>query len=159
MTDESFPDEWTEETQLSLREDPDGYVELSVGPAPGTGESLRAYPLAVLLSPETARRLARAVTLTTFRLEGEDVTDAVPEPCPDTAKPCVTDCPLRRACRDSALEDIYRADLEDGTHPPTLSPMVLELSPEERFLEARELAGPAASLDDVLRLAAFLKEG
>ncbi|GHG80779.1 hypothetical protein [Streptomyces griseocarneus] len=51
------------------------------------------------------------------------------------------------------MEDLFRAPAvvdfaDDGE----------AISREERFLGARELAGPAASLDDVLKLARFLEE-
>ncbi|MEU7200241.1 hypothetical protein [Streptomyces sp. NPDC045470] len=153
---ESYPCEWDGENQLSVSEDPDGYVELIVGPVP-YGDECPGYYEVVRLTPETARHLARAVTLTTFRLEGEEMSDAVPEPCPDTNKPCGKDCPLRRACHDSALEDVHRASLTDGSAPPVRYATPHRTTAADRFRAARDLAGPAADLDAVFRVADYLK--
>ncbi|WP_411140081.1 hypothetical protein [Streptomyces sp. x-80] len=155
---ETYECEWDGKTQLSVSEDPDGYVELAVGPVADPDDHPRDNR-GVLLTPDTARRLARTVTLTTFSLEGEDISDAVPEPCPDSNKPCAVDCPLRRTCHETALDDVPRASLDDGTAPPLHYPAGAEPTAAESFLAARKLAGPAASLDDVLRVADYLKGG
>ncbi|WP_338932661.1 hypothetical protein WEB32_29800 [Streptomyces netropsis] len=163
---EKFTCDYDPDTELTVQADPDGFVEITTEEPPTPlvpGIAVAAY-----LTPETARRFARAITLASFAVEGEDVSDvlraeaeamaetmdtgAPSEPCPETDERCDPLCSARAECGKAALEDLFRspvlADFTDGA----------DVSPGERFLCARELAGPAASLDDVLKLARYLEE-
>lgn len=145
----------------------DGFVDITTEDS-GTAREL-ATALALYLTPENARRFARAVTLASFAVEGEDVADVVKaaedmkdtmdtgapsEPCPDTNDGCDPLCSARAECHRVAMEDLFQ---EPDTEPV---PYALVDEHEDRadaFLAAREVAGPAASLDDVLTLAAYLE--
>ncbi|MEU5301171.1 hypothetical protein ACH4YO_06960 [Streptomyces noursei] len=113
------------------------------------GQDVTTY---VYLAPETARRFARSVTLASIAADGETVPTApeerTVEPCPNDNAACRADCGARSACHREAMADLFRSvepDTGDG-----------EFTREELFLAARELAGPAAGLDDVLKVAAYL---
>ncbi|KIZ17307.1 hypothetical protein [Streptomyces natalensis] len=162
---EAFNCEYDPDVELKVRQDPDGFVEISVeDPTPpgAPGVSLAAY-----LKPESARRFARAVTLASFEVEGEPLDDVLQgealaiketmetgspsEPCPETNHRCDPMCSARAECHRSAMKDLFRS--------PDKSVVFTDEMGNERaeaFLAARELAGPAANLDDVLTLADYL---
>ncbi|MGW1840357.1 hypothetical protein [Streptomyces sp. NPDC002067] len=135
-------------TEGTVRPDPDGYVELVLRDV-GVGRE----PKVLHLEPEDARRFARAVTLASFDAEGVDVSDALRTAigpgagaCPKGDGPCGARHPDRLAWRGKEGEDTT------PPHRPAEGPA----GPRDRFLAARKLAGPAAHLDDVLKLAAYL---
>ncbi|MGK5729817.1 hypothetical protein [Streptomyces sp. URMC 124] len=163
---EKFACDYDPDTELTVRADPDGYVEIAT--EEGETPLVPGMCTAAYLRPEAARVLARAITLASLTVEGDDVSDALEgeaeamretmdtgapsEPCPETDEGCDPLCASRAECGKAALADLFR--------PPAVVDFTdnVELSPEERFLDARELAGPAASLDDVLKLARYLAE-
>ncbi|MFE9396812.1 hypothetical protein [Streptomyces flavidovirens] len=160
---ETFECDWDGSSAVEVRHD-DSHVEIRVAELEGGDEFLLAY-----LAPETARRFARSVTLASFAVEGEEVADVVKaaedmkdtmdtgapsEPCPETNDGCDPLCSARPECHASAMRDLFQ---EPDTEPV---PYALVDEHEDRadaFLAARELAGPAANLDDVLKLAQFLE--
>ncbi|MGW2633792.1 hypothetical protein ACWC2K_31295 [Streptomyces chattanoogensis] len=162
---ETFNCDYEPGAQLAVRQDPEGFVEITVDAPTVPGAPDMA--LAAYLKPEAARRFAMAVTLASFAVDGEPMGDALQAealalkettetgyrsvPCPETNEGCDSVCSARPECHQAAIEDLFRA--APDPQPADPEPRV---SREERFLEARELAGPAASLDDVLKLADFL---
>ncbi|MEU5305984.1 hypothetical protein ACH4YO_19105 [Streptomyces noursei] len=145
---EQFTCEYDGGARATVRDDPDGYVELEVQRLED-GQDVTTY---VYLAPETARQFARSVTLASIAADGETVPTApeerTVEPCPNDNVACPADCGARRDCHRAAMEDLFRP-VEPGTDQE-------EFTREELFLAARELAGPAAGLDDVLKVAVYL---
>ncbi|AIA05379.1 hypothetical protein [Streptomyces noursei] len=148
---EQFTCEYDGGARIAGRPDPDGYVEVEVQRL-DDGQETTTY---VYLAPETARRFARSVTLASIAADGEDaptvpesITARSTEPCPNDNSPCATDCRARPDCHREAVADLFRP-VEPGTERG-------EITRESLFLAARELAGPAAGLDDVLKVAAYL---
>ncbi|AUG87172.1 hypothetical protein HOS58_gp40 [Streptomyces phage Attoomi] len=169
---ETFGCDWDGNQAVTVDHDTE-HVEVNLHEVGEPGDATCVY-----LAPEVARRVARAITLASFAVEGQDVTDAlfvspealeaatraeggvempdaIPvEPCPETNVGCDPVCPSREDCRESAMRDLFRE--------PDMEPVPYALVDEHQdradaFLAARELAGPAANLDDVLKLAAFLE--
>ncbi|AKA08848.1 hypothetical protein SAZ_26215 [Streptomyces noursei ZPM] len=145
---EQFTCEYDGGARIAGRPDPDGYVEVEVQRL-DDGQEATTY---VYLAPETARLFARSVTLASIAADGEAVPTAPEErtadPCPNDNAPCASACSARSDCHREAVADLFRPidpDAERG-----------EITREELFLAARELAGPAAGLDDVLKVAAYL---
>ncbi|MEU7636586.1 hypothetical protein [Streptomyces sp. NPDC039016] len=145
---DQFTCEYDGGARIAGRPDPDGYVELEVQRL-DHGQEATTY---VYLAPETARRFARSLTLASIAADGESVPKApqerAVEPCPNDNAPCTSACRARSDCHREAVADLFRPvdpDTERG-----------EITREELFLAARELAGPAAGLDDVLKVAAYL---
>ncbi|UQA94951.1 hypothetical protein [Streptomyces halobius] len=149
---EEFECDYDGGTRATVQADPDGYVEVEVqrlddGPEP---------PAYLYLTPEAARRFARTVTLASITAEGEQApevptaaaSELAPAPCPEDNGACSADCSERPECHRAAVADLFRP-----VEPVTESG---EATREELFLAARELAGPAAGLDDVLKVAAYL---
>ncbi|MGG7570350.1 hypothetical protein [Streptomyces sirii] len=147
---DQFTCEYDGGAQVIVRADPDGYVELEVQRLDDGHEAI-TY---VYLAPETARRFARTITLASITAEGERaLTEPEPvsrptEPCPNDNAICRTDCGDRPDCHRTAVADLFRP-ADPGTESRGITR-------EEQFLAARELAGPAANLDDVLKVAAYL---
>ncbi|WP_431980817.1 hypothetical protein [Streptomyces qinglanensis] len=148
---EEFECDYDGATRATVQADPDGYVEVEVqrlddGPEPS------AY---LYLAPDAARRFARTVTLASITAEGETAPEAPTVPgdvrCPDGDAPCSEDCEFRTECHRAAVANLSRP-AEPAPAPAD------EPAPDKAalFLEARELAGPAANLDDVLKLAHHL---
>ncbi|MFE0187712.1 hypothetical protein [Streptomyces sp. NPDC058989] len=150
MTDQ-FTCEYDGGAQAIVRADLDGFVELEVQRL-DDGQEATTY---VYLAPETARQFARTTTLASIAAEGEraptapePTSEAPAVPCPNDNASCVAECKARSDCHREALVDLSRP-VEPGTERG-------EITREELFLAARELAGPAAGLDDVLKVAAYL---
>ncbi|MCZ1017730.1 hypothetical protein O1M07_26840 [Streptomyces albulus] len=161
---ESYVDAWSEDyrDRLVIKASPQsavgrdmrgGLQELTLAnerlvAAVEDGQDVTTY---VYLAPEAARRFARSVTLASIAADGESVPKAPAEravdPCPNDNAPCASECGARSECHRKAVADLFRPvdDTDDG-----------EATREELFLAARELAGPAAGLDDVLKVAAYL---
>ncbi|WP_180931900.1 hypothetical protein [Streptomyces sp. AJS327] len=117
----AFVDDLDDSAELSVHRDDD---MVSIVIAESDGER----PVDICLNPDTARRVARAITLTSFLADGEDVAD---------------------------LEEELGAQ-EEREHPD--HPMSWPTPEERltAFIRARVLAGPDASLGDTLELARFL---
>ncbi|MFI9076082.1 hypothetical protein ACIGW8_06190 [Streptomyces sioyaensis] len=70
----------------------------------------------------------------------------------DTDRACNEGCEVRTECHRAAIADLFRS-AEPATATADEEPAP---DKETLFLEARELAGRAANLDDVLKLAHYL---
>ncbi|WP_172384882.1 hypothetical protein [Streptomyces sp. MNP-20] len=157
---ETFGCDWDETQAVTLQHDKEHVVAIihTVGDRED-GEWL-------YLAPEKARQVARAITLASLAVEGVDVTqplfvapetatsvdphDAIPvEPCPDTNHECDPLCSARKSCQESTARTPARTP--DAEPEPALR------GREGVFLAARRLAGPAASLAEVLTLARYLE--
>ncbi|MGW7270785.1 hypothetical protein ACWGH5_09720 [Streptomyces sp. NPDC054864] len=164
---ETFECDYDAGTTVTVDQDKDGYVEITTEDSGNVLDPATA--LALYLTPENARRFARAVTLASFAVEGEDVSDVVKaaedmkdtmdtgapsEPCPETNDGCDPLCSARPECHASAVEDLFRGP---DTEPVPYALVDEHADRADAFLAAREVAGPAASLDDVLKLAAYLE--
>ncbi|UQA92840.1 hypothetical protein [Streptomyces halobius] len=149
---EEFECDYDGGTCATVQADPDGYVEVEVqrlddGPEP---------PAYVYLAPEAARRFARTVTLASITAEGEQApqvptttaSEPAPALCPEDNGACSADCAERPGCHRAAVADLFRP-----VEPPA---GFGQPDKEVLFLRARKLAGPAANLDDVLKVACYL---
>jgi hypothetical protein len=160
---ETFVCDWDGSSAVEIRHD-DSHVEIRVAETEDGEDFLLVY-----LEPETARRFARAVTLASLAVEGEDVeavrqaveefvdvkdTGYKSEPCPETNDGCDPLCSARSECRASAIQDLFR---EPDTEPVPYALVDEHADRADAFLAARDLAGPAANLDDVLKLAQYLE--
>jgi hypothetical protein len=163
---ETFECDYDAGTTVTVGQDRDGYVEITTEDSGNVLDPATA--LALYLTPESARRFARAVTLASFAVEGEDVSDALEaeamkdtmdtgapsEPCPETAEGCDPLCSARPECHRAAVEDLFR---EPDAEPVPYALVDEHADRADAFLAAREVAGPAANLDDVLKLAQYLE--
>ncbi|GAU67325.1 hypothetical protein SSP35_04_04130 [Streptomyces sp. NBRC 110611] len=152
---EEFECDYDGGTRATVQADPDGYVEVEVQRL-DDGHEPPAY---LYLTPEAARRFARTIALASITAEGEqapkmpttatsDTFEPAPAPCPEGNGGCSAECAERSECHRAAVADLFRP-----VEPPARGG---GRDREALFLAARGLAGPAAGLDDVLKVAAYL---